>query len=55
MGNAVSFKGIICVSASWKMLEVTEPPNRRCGNTWGSRYSGSPLAKSCHLVYIFFC
>lgn len=55
MGNAVFFKGIICVSASLKMLEVTEPPNGRCGNMWWSRYSGSLLAKSCLLFYIFFC
>jgi len=55
MGNAVSSKGIVCVSASLKMLEVTEPPNGRHGNMWWSRYGGSLLAKSCLLFCIFFC
>lgn len=32
MENAISFKGIICVSASLKMLEVTEAPREICGN-----------------------
>lgn len=34
MESAVSFKGNICVSASMKMLEVTEAPRERCGEMW---------------------
>lgn len=41
MENAISFKGIICVSAPLKMLEVTKAPRGRCGNVWWSRYSGA--------------
>lgn len=41
MEKAISFKGIICVSASLKMLEVTEAPRGRCGIMWWSRYSGA--------------
>lgn len=54
VGNAISFKYIISVLASLKMLEVTESPNVRCGNMWWSRYSGSLWlrAASC---FIFLC
>lgn len=56
MENAVSFKGNICVSASMKMLKVTEAPGERCGNMWWSRYDGSVGKRSvvsCFIVGFF--